>query len=152
VFHSWRKIMRSTRSARLCSLFRPVSLIGLLALVALGCGGKGDASGTVTYKGKPLAFGTVLFEGSDGNLRQGNIGPDGGYSVAGVSTGEARVAVNSPNPKTITLISRTETEKPQSYPDVPGWFAIPKQYGTPAKSGLTYKIKAGANKIDIELQ
>jgi hypothetical protein len=67
-----------------------------------------------------------------------------------VSTGEAHVAVNSPNPKGITLLSKKK--EPVSYPEVPGWFAIPAEYRTPAKSGLVYTIKGGENKIDIELK
>src|SRR5262249_45371045 len=111
---------------------------------------QGDVVGKVTYQNKPLVFGTVLFEGSDGNIRQGNIEGDGSYSVRGLATGRAHVAVNSPNPKRITIISKSE--EPVSYPDIPGWFAIPGNYGTPAKSGLTYEIKGGENKIDIELR
>ena len=77
--------------------FLPLAGIGLLALATVGCG-TGDVSGKVTYKDKPVPFGTVLFEASDGTIKQGNIGSDGGYSIRGVTTGTARVAVNSPNP------------------------------------------------------
>jgi hypothetical protein len=132
--------------------FCPVSRIGVLLLVVLGCQGKGDVSGKVTYQDKAIVFGTVLFEGSDGNTRQGNIEKDGSYCVRGVATGEAHVAVNSPNPKAISLVSKNPDRKPEPYPDAPGWFQIPKQYEAPSTSGLTYKIKGGSNEINIELK
>ena len=125
---------------------------GALLMLVVGCGGIGDVSGTVTYKGKPLPWGTVLFEGSDKAISQGNIEADGSYIVPGVAIGEAQVAVNSPNPKSIQLLTKNPNQKPEPYPDVPGWFAIPKQYEKPATSGLTYTIKGGENKIDIELK
>ncbi len=86
-----------------------------------GCAGQGDVPGKVTYKGKTLVWGTVQLEGSDGKIAQGNIEQDGSYSVRGVAIGQARVAVNSPDPKSITLVVK-RGKAPQPYPDVPGWF------------------------------
>jgi hypothetical protein len=124
----------------------------LLAALILGCGGRGDVSGKVFYHSKPLVFGTVLIQGSDGIPRQGNIEQDGSYYVSAVATGEAGVAVNSPNPKSITLTYKNPNKKPEPYPDVKGWFSIPKQYEKPSTSGLIYTIKRGENNIDIELK
>src|SRR5262249_44904016 len=101
---------------------------------------------------KPVVFGTVLFHGRDG-VRQGSIEPDGSYTVRGVAVGEARVAVNSPSPKSIVLYpNKNPNYKQEPYPDVPGWFAIPDKYENVATSGLTYKIRGGSNSIDIELE
>jgi hypothetical protein len=132
---------------------RSIVVIGLLALFALGCQGRGDMSGKVTYLGKAVPFGTVLVQSSDGSAHQANIERDGSYSVPGVLVGAVRVAVNSPNPKGITLVPHKDPKKKSiPYPDVPGWFAIPSKYETVVTSGLTYTIKGGANSIDIELQ
>ncbi len=141
--------MSCTRSAAV--RFRIlVGGIALLALTAIGC--RGNVSGKVTYKDKPVVFGTVLIQGRDG-LRQGNIAPDGTYSVRDVATGEARVAVNSPNPKGIQLYPNKNPQyKQEPYPDVPGWFALPKHYEAVESSGLTYTIKGGSNTINIELK
>src|SRR5438132_3725963 len=81
-----------------CLLVRSALTITLLTPI-VGCGGKGDVSGQVTFKGKPLVFGTVQFEANDKTFKQGNINRDGTYSIDGVPVGEAKVAVNSPNPK-----------------------------------------------------
>jgi hypothetical protein len=123
-----------------------------LTLAALGCG-RGDVTGKVTLNDKPVPFGTVLFEGSDGNIHQGQIELDGSYSIPGVAVGEARAAVNSPNPRSsdLTPISKTG-KKPILHPDVPGWFAIPDKYSSPDTSELKYTIKGGQNTINIELK
>ena len=125
----------------------------LLVLVA-GCGGTGDVSGKVTFNGKPLVWGTVQFEGSDNMLKQANINSDGTYAIKGVATGEAKVAVSSINPRSADFQPRVvEGQKPPPPPpEVKGWFPIPAKYDTPHKSGLTYTIKTGENKIDIELK
>src|SRR5438105_473273 len=126
----------------------------LLTLIASGCAGRGDISGKVTYKGKPLVWGTVQFEGSDKVIKQGNINSDGTYSVEGVATGEAQAAVSSINPKSADFQTRLPPRAPRlNAPEqVQGWFPIPEKYDTPFKSGLSYPIKAGQNHIDIQLQ
>jgi hypothetical protein len=125
----------------------------VLALAA-GCGGRGDVSGKVTYQGKPLVWGTVQFEGSDGLVKQGNINSDGTYSVREVATGEAQVAVSSINPKSSDFQPRQAEGRPPPppRPEVKGWFPIPDKYDTPHKSGLVYTIKSGPNTIDIDLK
>jgi hypothetical protein len=130
---------------------RPLTGISLLILASVGCSGRGDVSGKVTYKGKPLVFGTVLIQGSDGSSQQGNIEKDGSFTVRGVAPGVARVAVNSPNPRNITLVVKDPSKKREGYPDAPGWFDIPKKYENVESSGLKYTIKGGSNTIDIEM-
>jgi type II secretory pathway pseudopilin PulG len=57
------------------------------------------------------------------------------------------------NLKQIGLPIQTEgAPNPPPRPDFPGWFPIPSKYDAPYTSGLTYSIKRGENKIDIELQ
>jgi hypothetical protein len=132
---------------------RPAVAAALLAFAA-GCGGRGDVSGKVTYQGKPLVWGTVQFEGSDGMLKQSNINGDGTYSVKGVAAGEAKVAVSSINPNSADFQPRVVEGKapPPPRPKVEGWFPIPEKYDTPHKSGLVYTIKSGPNAIDIDLK
>jgi hypothetical protein len=135
------------------SFFRPALAAALLAAAAAGCGRYGDVSGKVTYKGKPLVWGTIQFEGSDGRLRQANIGRDGSYSVSRVTTGEVKIAVSSNNPKSGDFQARPAPgKKPKPPPDVPGWFPIPQKYDTTFRSGLTHTVKSGQNTFDIDLQ
>jgi hypothetical protein len=146
--------MSLLHSAPVRSFCRPTVVAMLLALAATGCGGHGDVSGKVTYKGKALVWGTVQFEGSDNMIRQGNIDSDGTYSISGVATGEAKAAVSSINPKSSDFQVRQAEGRPppKPRPEVKGWFPIPEKYDTPSKSGLTYSIKTGQNKLDIDLK
>jgi hypothetical protein len=133
---------------------RPSVAAALLALAAAGCAGRGDVSGRVTYKGKPLVWGTVQFEGSDKIIKQGNINSDGTYTIRGLGTGEARAAVSSINPKSSDFQMRQVEGRPppKPRPEVKGWFAIPEKYDAPYKSGLVYTIQRGENAINIELE
>lgn len=85
--------------------------LGVLALAPLGLAGCGTAEGTVTtnmvpvkgtitYKGKPLTQGTIVFEPEDaGREAHGEIGPDGSFMMStfqegdGVMPGMHRVAI-----------------------------------------------------------
>src|SRR5262249_19054092 len=110
--------------ARVGWLCRPAVAAALLALAA-GCGrGPGGVSGKGTDRGKPRVWGTVQFEGSDGALKQGNINSDGTYTVRGVATGEAKVAVSSINPNSSDFQPRVaEGRSAPPRPEVKGWFA-----------------------------
>ena len=145
--------MRFPCSALVRSACRPVLPAAVLALAA-GCGGRGDVSGKVTYQGKPLVWGTVQFECSDGMLKQSNINSDGTYSVHGLATGKAKVAVSSINPKSSDFQPRQAEGRPPPppRPEVKGWFPIPDKYDTPHQSGLFYAINSGPNTIDIDLK
>src|SRR5262245_48576180 len=117
----------SARMRLACGLATAAALLAL----ASGCGvGRGDVSGKVTYQGKPLVWGTVQFEGSDGMLKQGNINSDGTYSVQGVAAGEAKVAVSSINPNSSDFQPRVVEGRPPHphRPVVKRWLSIPAQY------------------------
>jgi hypothetical protein len=128
--------------------------MGLVMLSLIGCGGQGDVSGTVSFQGKPLVFGTVQFEASDGSLKQGNIKEDGTYAVSGIPIGPAKAAVNSPNPNggDRQPLIREGQAPPPPRPEIPGWFPIPEEYQNLSKPQLSFPIKGGRNKIDIELK
>jgi hypothetical protein len=70
-------------------LGKPFFLVCLTAFVATsGCGRKtGEVSGTVTFKGKPLPAGKIVFSDGKGRTGTGNI-VDGQYTVAGAPVGD----------------------------------------------------------------
>ena len=147
--------MSSIRSAPARRLFSRAALVAaLVTLLTLGCGGRGDVSGKVTYNGKPLVFGTVQFEASDKTIKQANIEPDGSYSIPGVPVGEAKVAVSSDNPRSSAFqpLQREGLPPPKPMPEVVGWFPIPTKYQDLSNPKLTYTVKGGNNTYDIDLK
>jgi hypothetical protein len=59
-------------------------------------------TGTVTSQGKPVVFGTVTVLTADNRTFFVPIRADGTYTLKGLPTGVAKVAVSSPNPRPVT--------------------------------------------------
>src|SRR5215471_2508444 len=119
-------------------------LLGLCVLTG-GCGGKAtsDVTGTVTYKGKALEFGSVSVFASDEKGYTGEIQSNGTYTIKKVPVGPARVAVECTDPKLRDEIKDFLKKKPadgkmQSPPnlDPKKLHLIPEAYNTPDRSGL----------------
>lgn len=126
-------------------------------LVAAGCSGRSDrpplakVRGTVTYQGKPLAAGTLVFEvpgkrQAQGKIVDGKIAEAGTYALDdGVPLGTARIAVFA-----------TEPAPPKPSASGPGMdlgkSLIPSKYNDPSTSGLMWKIEAGQNNLSLNLQ
>jgi hypothetical protein len=139
-------------------LFLPAVL-----LVALcGCGGPATVSGKVTYRGRPVLSGSVIFLNQDGTARTGVIQPDGSYSVEGVARGRARIGVLSPDPAHARSILKPPEEpkpdpranhgKPPPKAGREGWFPLPTALGDPEKSGLECDVSAGRVGHEIEMK
>ena len=133
-----------------------VVILAATGLTAGGCDGGpsrpplAKVHGKVTYKGKPLTFGAVIFMpvaglgdagptmGGPGQPSAGNIQPDGSYELTtdtpgdGAIVGEHKVGV-------VVVASTT------------GKSIIPEKYQVPAKSPLSRTVKEGDNAIDIEV-
>jgi hypothetical protein len=142
-----------------------IRLVVLLVpiLVLAGCAGKGDVSGTVSYKGKVLTSGSVTFQGPDGNLHISEI-LDGQYSVTGVPTGTAKIGV--------TVLDESITEHfrkmsafgrgqkggdmpkgpPPKIPDLSTFYIVPQKFGDGNSSGLTFEVRSGPNTHDIDIK
>jgi hypothetical protein len=90
-------------------------MLPLLAVLSVGCSGKGNVpasvSGTVKYKGELVTAGTVNFisQGEGGGTSYpASIGPDGTYSAIDVPEGEMTVTVEtqSADPNMANAMSR----------------------------------------------
>ena len=139
------------------------ALVAAGVLFAAGCGnGTTDVAGKVTYKGKPVVYGTVVLVGSDGIPKSGAIQPDGSYRVSGVAVGAAKVTVSSPRPPGSGPPAKkqgrdADDDKPpaDATPAPPeviqNWVALPEKYADPGKSDLTATVKAG-EPLDIDLK
>jgi hypothetical protein len=139
---------------------RAVGALLLAVLAAAGCGPQtASVSGSVKFKGEPLPSGTVLFHSADGRVEHGLIDGSGRYTIAGAPLGPVRIAVRShaaaptglpsrggPPPAAPKELVPTAKDKPDGK-----FIRIPPRYIDPATSGLTFAVRGGAQKHDIDL-
>lgn len=116
----------------------------VVVLFAAGCGQvepMGQVRGRVTYKGKPVPGGIVLFVPTSGVAAGGGIDAEGNYRLLsrkpgdGALTGTHKVAIVPPTPD----------QMPAGYP------RFPEHYRDPETSGLTAEVGKGNNICDFEL-
>lgn len=134
-----------------------VSLTCLLIATA-GCKDKPavvPVSGRVTYQGKPVPFGTVMFQHTTGGQpAAGQIQSDGSYSLQTFNAGPgARVG---PSLVRITSFEGNNTANPKTLGSgevVLGKSLLPQKYGAFGSSGLQVEVKAeGEQKFDFNLE
>ena len=131
------------------------SFVFLLAVVA-GCRpagpATGEVTGTVTHKGKPLPFGSIVFVGPDERSAAGTI-KDGSYKIRNAPVGPVKIAVAS-HPRVPPALQKKlpgQPLPPLDGPDDP-YLRIPPHYKDPEQSGLTCTIKEGQQTFDIPLK
>jgi hypothetical protein len=114
-----------------------------------GCGaGTGDLSGRVTFEGKPVLIGGLVFYNPGHRALSAGLGEDGTYTINNVPCGEVQIAVMSPRP--VTRHGK-RGEPPVEDPRLHQWFELPKRYENTETSGITFTVKPGANSFNIEL-
>lgn len=137
---------------RQCNLW-PLAML-TIGLALSGCGDRevrGRISGKVTFQGRPVTEGLVLFS----NARKGihmtaPLKADGAYEVltakgAGLPLETYQVCVTPPLPQVVTGASEEPSEvKP--YPN------IPPRYRDPKTSGLTLTVASADNRFDIDMR
>jgi hypothetical protein len=139
-------------------------------LLAEGCGsGKGIVSGKVLYQGKPVPGGTVSFNSDKGGVFFSPIEEDGSYTIRGIPTGPAKIAVETESfrPPLSAPLQRgggsvspeflkqnLEKMNPQMADPqrAKRYVPIPQQYRDPDKSNLTYEVKSGKQQHDLDLK
>jgi hypothetical protein len=123
----------------------------MLIVAATGCGdGKvklptATVEGTVTYRGKPLGTGKILFFHESGQAGATDIAADGTFKLIAFQ-GKNEVAVEcfdpeKPNPNSAGRPSKS-----------PGKSLIPRHYAEAGTSGLTLDVKPGENKATFPLK
>jgi hypothetical protein len=137
--------------------------LAFLYLVA-GCGEPiGEVTGKVTYKGTPLQYGTVTMVCSNGLSVQGEIQPDGTYTIKKVPAGPVKVGVESVDPARGELAKKMAagmrekkegvlSKGPKQMVDDTKYHKVPKNFNDPDSSGLKFNVEKGLNTIDIPLQ
>jgi hypothetical protein len=152
----------------LSAMKRRVADMGLVFLalcvaVTGGCGGQesSDVSGTVTFKGKPLEFGSVSLFASDERAYMGEIQSDGKYLIKKVPVGPAKLTVECTDPKVREDVNKMlrDAKKPTDGKPAPRptfdpkkLHLIPEAYNDPDKSGLRVEVKKPTTSYDIKLE
>ena len=133
-------------------------LIGVAAVVALGCGGGvggqkvAPVSGTVTLDGQPLANATVSFQpvAPKGSIYAGGPGSSGQTNEkgefkltlmtggTGAVVGKHRVLITSLSTKDDDSDARV---KPRGGPELVN--KVPERYGPGEKDEITFEVPAG---------
>lgn len=120
-----------------------------------GCGESGlptaAVQGKVLYQGKPLEFGSVLFQPEEGPPATGEIQPDGTFRLSTYKSGDG--AVLGQHHVAITCL---ETQRPgytvNPNEEMPtGKPLIPEKYAKPYDSGLTAEVKKQNEPFVFEL-
>ena len=112
-----------------------------------------DIKGKVTYKGKPLPGGTVVFQTADGKQR--GVGPimsDGSYSMKS-PFGEVQAAVvtRTPTSEDMKGDKRPAVREVHMPANVPPSALPPRKYERFDTSGLTFEVKESGQTINIPL-
>lgn len=140
------------------TIFVRTSLLATgLLLLSLGCGETAptlvDVSGKVTYKGKPVPCGMVVFLASDGKSRGvGPIGTNGQYSLKS-PMGNMKVAVvtRPADPNSVNDPDRPAVRDVVIPAGVDVRTLPPEKYQSFNKSGLTAEVKSSSQTIDFPL-
>jgi hypothetical protein len=120
------------------------------ALFVTGCGARpGRLTGRVTYQGAALPSGSVLVHAADGNVYAAALAADGTFAVDGVPPGPARVTVRS-HPRIPPALLGPDRNKPAGR-EAARFVRIPARYGQPDRSGLTWRVRPGAQTCDFDL-
>jgi hypothetical protein len=130
---------------------RAVAVVVLMGMSLSGCGRPtGSVSGKVTYQGKPLTSGLVIFVDKDGFVSQpAGIEVDGSYAAQGVYVGPTKVCVET-HPLSGgdggPALTKDGKEVPRAR-----YVPIPAKYKDAKQTELSLDVKSGANLFDIEV-
>ena len=134
-------------------------LLPLLLAIAGGCSKTATVTGKVTYQGRPVTYGSVIFLNADKTARSSVIAPDGSYRIEGVLPGTVKIAVISRDPAKGRSVVRGRKSPPTdktagASPSVPatGWFPLPARFESPASSGLSCNVDSGPSGHDVEMK
>jgi hypothetical protein len=127
------------------------STFALLLLIAVGLSGcgrpYGSVSGKVTYQGKALSSGLVVFVDKDGKVTQpAGIEVDGSYVAEKVPVGQVTACV-----ETLPLSGGDAGPNAAKDQPRPRYTPIPPKYKDAKQSELNLEVKPGPNTYDIEL-
>lgn len=139
----------------------------VLAFTLAGCGSDpgrpklGQVNGKVTYKGKPVTSGEVIFtpatgKGNEtGHVATGKIASDGSYSLGTFDPGDG--AVLGEHVVTVQVLDQKAEDMGKMKPD--GTFdyvlpksVVPQKYASVGTSPLRCKVEESGTRFDIDMK
>ena len=123
-------------------------IVSLVAIsLAAGCGQRGperyEVTGKVTFQGKALPLGTVMFVPQQGPAVTATIDSDGSYALR-ASAGQHRVAVTAVPPVPPGIDEMSYEPRPP---------LIPEKFGRLDRSGIAVAVELqDRNTIDLVLE
>jgi hypothetical protein len=133
-------------AARALAGLAVVVAAGVVVVALSGWNAKGTVTGKVTFKGKPLPNGLVVFVDSDDNRYPALIERDGSYTTrAKLPCRSMKVIVGTSPNGNVNLVLPEPSMFPVSH--VP----IPRHYAAPDKSGLAIDVRRGLQVFTIDL-
>jgi len=140
-----------TNNLEATMLIKKATILFILAIFLLGCTGSknGEVSGIVTYDGKSIEHGSIVFLSTDGKgPTSGGMIDKGKYFVQNVPVGSAKVLIKAPK----------ESKKMKMYDDPKadwvmqaGEELLPPIYSNENSTELKLEIKSGKNEKDFIL-
>jgi len=150
-------------------IIRQYAPIAVLACVAIaGCGPNrpsvAPVKGKVTYAGRPVAQGTVMFYPESGRAATGRIGPDGTYSLTTFDTANDGALIGK-HRVTIDAVEITAGQgQPKSFKEeiqmahkgvavnaAAPKRLVPEKYARRETSPLTAEVKSGENVLNFDI-
>jgi hypothetical protein len=141
----------------------------LVLLLLAGCGsGRPETvpiSGKITYAGKPVTQGKIVFYPEHGRPATGEIGPDGSYSLTtfdqgdGAVLGKHRVTIKSTHvtepahmPKSFAEeVAQGQRKDAKAAPGGQVQWLVPRKYADKETSPLTAEVKRGGGPINFDI-
>jgi hypothetical protein len=131
-------------------------LSATLLLGVYGCDGTATVTGKVSYQGRPVTYGSILFLSSDRTSRSGVLEADGSYTVERVHPGEVRIGVISHDPSKVLRSGkpahRGEKGIAAAKKALKTWFPLPRKFEDPDTSGVGCSLDPGHVNYDVELK
>jgi len=131
-------------------------VLALAAFAISGCKGGNPyevktvpAAGTVTYQGKPLTKGSILFRPEDENGRpaSGTISEDGRFTLTTFNEGDGAV----PGKHLVGVVVTEETMKKGG--DTGIKYIVPEKYSIPSTSGVEAVVPPeGSRDLKVEIK
>jgi hypothetical protein len=133
-------------------LVRSIAALACLGVLLIGgCGLRGPklapVRGTVTWKGNPVPYGTVMFQPESGPAATGEI-KNGAYVL---TTDTRKGALLGRHRVTVIALADQSTRLPEERAPLPPPL-VPLEYSFPDRSGLTATVEDKENVIDFPLK